>query len=166
MIDSSLSGYDLGRAVIYAVCSEHNGGGRKTLLSELVFEKTGLPINEIIKQVYLQGKSYVASFAPCLFTACDRGDKVSKILLAQRVREWERLLLGVHTLYGEKKCEITLFGGLTKRWETLSKLLSWTVKRKIKFKLPAYPIVYGAMKRVKGVEDKKFLENFLTSYGQ
>ena len=166
MIDSSLSGYDLGREVIYAVCSEYNGGGRKTLLSELVFEKTGLHINEIVKQVYLQGKSYVASFAPCLFAAYDQGDKVAKSLLAKRVKEWERLLLGTYTLYGEKKCEITLFGGLTKRWETISKLLSWRVKRKIKFKLPAYPVVYGAMKRLKGTEDKQFLENFLASYGQ
>ena len=64
MLDSSFSGYDLGREILNAVLSEVDGRGKKTALTALVLQKAGLPLNEIVKNVYTQGKAYVASFAP------------------------------------------------------------------------------------------------------
>ena len=149
MIDSSLSGYDLGREVLNAVLCEVDGRGEKTLLSTLVFEQTGLSSSAIVKNVYERGKAYVASFAPHVFTAYEGGDKVAREILARRVKEWESLLFGVRKAYGEEICEITLFGGLTKRWDILSKFLSNEVKEKIKLKLPENPVVEGALKRAR-----------------
>lgn len=152
MIDSSLSGYDLGREVLNAVLSEVDGRGEKTLLSTLVLGETGLTAGAIVKNVYQQGKAYVASFAPYVFTAYERGDAVAKEILSRRVKEWEALLLGVRKASGKAVCEITLIGGLRKRWDILSTFLSKEVKEKIIFKIPDVPVVTGALKRARQLE--------------
>ena len=166
LIDSSLSGYDLGREALDAVCSAQDGRGEYTLLAELLLQGTGLTVSELVKNTYLKGKAFVSSFAPCVFTAYERGDKVAKAILSHRVKEWEKLLLGVHKRFGEKKCEITLVGGLSKRFQTLSKFLSKKVKGKIKFKLLENPVVYGALKRAGAPTNREFLEKFLLAYAR
>ena len=149
MIDSSLSGYDLGREVLNAVCSEGDGRGEKTLLTQLVCNATEKTLSELVRETYLQGKAYVASFAPFVFTAYEQGDRVAKEILARRVREWETLLWGVYRAYGEEKCEIALIGSIGKQINILLPFLSDGVKEKISFRLPDCPAVYGAVKRAK-----------------
>lgn len=151
MIDSSLSGYDLGREVLNAVCSEHDGRAGKTLLSETVLSATGMSVAELVKFTYIKGKAYVASFAPHVFAAYRRGDKIAEEILVRRVREWESLLWGVYNAYGEDECEITLIGGLTNEWDVLSKFLSAKIKEKISFRLLREPAVYGALKRARSI---------------
>ncbi len=164
MIDSSLSGYDLGREALNAVCSEYDGRGEKTLLTELILKERVENISELVKNTYTQGKSYVASFAPYVFEAYIRGDKVAEKILIGRVREWEKLLLGVYKVYGSEHCEITLFGSLNRQWSILSLFLLPQIKEKISFRLPEYPTVFGALKRVKDggnmVTNRKFLESY------
>ena len=149
MIDSSLSGYDLGREVLNAVLCEVDGRGEKTLLSTLVLEETGLDASAIVKKVYTLGKAYVASFAPHVFTAYEKGDKVAKKILVRRVKEWESLLFGVRKASGQDICEITLIGGLNKRWNLLSAFLSRKARKKIRFKLPENPVIEGALRRAR-----------------
>ena len=161
IIDSSLSGYDLGREVLNAVCSEKDGRGEATLLTKLVYDGTGKSVAELVKETYLYGKAYVASFAPYVFAAYEQGDGVARAILARCVKEWESLLLGVYKAYGETACEITLVGGLTKRFDILSQFLSTDVKEKITFQQPAYPVVYGALKRAGLTERQGFLDSYL-----
>ena len=149
IIDSSLSGYDLGREVLNAVCSQADGRGAETLLTELVLSGTKKSVAELVKETYLYGKTFVASFAPYLFTAMEKGDSVAKEILARRVKEWEPLLWGVYKAYGEEVCEITLCGGLTKKWEVISPYLSKEIREKILFKIAQKGAVQGALKRAK-----------------
>ncbi len=164
MVDSSFSGYDLGREVLNAVLSETDGRGEKTSITPLVLQKAGVSIDEIVQTVYSKGKAYVASFAPIVFESYDGGDLVAKDILRRRVAELETLLLGVYRRYGKEVCEITLFGGLNKRVQKLSVLFSEETKKKICLKLPEYPVVYGALKRARGGTDEGFLKKFLESY--
>lgn len=153
MIDSSLSGYDLGREALNAVLSAADGRGEETLLTKLIVEKAGLSLAQLVKEVYVQGKAFVASFAPCVFTAYDSGDGVAKDILARRVKEWETLLFGVHKIWGKEVCEITLIGGLSKRWDALFPFLSQEAKDKIAFKLLEKPVVEGALKRARRLSE-------------
>ena len=153
MIDSSLSGYDLGREVLNAILCEADGRGEKTLLSTLVLEATGQTTSALVKNAYTLGKAYVASFAPYVFTAYEKGDKVAKEILARRVKEWESLLFGVRRASGQDVCEITLIGGLSKRWDILSTFLSRKARKKICFKLPQKPVVEGALKRARRLSE-------------
>lgn len=149
IIDSSLSGYDLGREVLNAVCSAKDGRSEKTFLTELVISKTGKTESDLVCETYVKGKAYVASFAPYVFEAYEQGDSVAKDILVRRMKEWENLLLGVYKAYGEECCEITLIGGLTKRWDILSKFISQPINEKISFKIPTQAVVHGALNRAK-----------------
>ena len=164
MIDISLSGYDLGREAINAVLAETDGRGEKTLLTTLFEESQKLTIKQIIKEVYLKGKAFVASFAPLVFKAYGKGDVVSKNILKKCVSNLESLLWGVYNVYGAEHCEITLFGGISKRWEILFPFLSEEIKQKISFQQARCPVVYGAFKRVVKNINEEFLLTFLDSY--
>ena len=160
IIDSSLSGYDLGREALNAVCSEKDGRGRKTLLSQLILAETKKTVAELVKETYVYGKAYVASFAPYVFAAYEKGDLIAEEIIARRVKEWESLLWGVYKAYGEEVCEITLVGGLTKQWDILSGFLSEEITEKISLKPSKSPVVYGALKRAGLPSGDNFLENY------
>lgn len=164
MIDSLFSGYDLGREALNAALSETDGRGEKTAITALVLEKGDMSLNEIVKAVYLRGKAYVASFAPTVFTAYERGDTVASEIVKRRIAELEKLLWGVYKRYGQERCKITLFGGLNGRVKELSEFFSAELREKITLSLPAYPVVYGALKRARGGSDNHFLANFLEGY--
>lgn len=164
MIDSSFSGYDLGREVLNAALSELDGRGEKTKITALVLQKAGLAMGEIVKTVYVKGKAYVASFAPVLFDAYEQGDLVAEEILKRRMAELEILLWGVYKRYGQPRCEITLFGGLNRRVVELLRLFSAELREKISIVLPKYPVVCGALKRVCGVANEEFLTVFLAGY--
>lgn len=164
MIDSSFSGYDLGSEALNAALSEMDGRGEETQITALVLNRAGASMNEIVKTVYLKGKAYVASFAPVLFEAYERGDVVAEEILKRRMAELETLLLGVYKRYGQRQCEITLFGGLNRRVIEFSRFLSAKLHEKITIALPKYPVVYGALKGARGGGDEKFLTAFLESY--
>ena len=149
MIDSSLSGYDLGREVLNAVCSAKDGRIEESILTQSVLSATGVSASELVKQTYQKGKAYVASFAPYVFEAYAKGDKTAADILSRRVKEWETLLWGVYKAYGKQECEITLIGGLTKQWEVISNFVSQEIKEKISFKIPTESVVYGALRRAK-----------------
>ncbi len=166
MIDLSLSGYDLGREVLNAVLSEADGRGENTLLTKLFEEERNTTANQIVKEVYIKGKSFVASFAPLVFKGYEQGDCISENILRRCVSNFENLLLGVYNVYGKERCEITLFGGISKRWNVLYSFLSEDIKRKIDFKLPKIPVVYGAFKRIIERKNEAFLSAFLRSYGE
>ncbi len=164
MLDSSLSGYDLGREAINAVLSAADGRGEQTLLTE-IFEGLGeRDIRQTVRSVYAKGKAYVASFAPTVFEAFDKGDKVAKDILRHCVSEWEKLLLGVWRTYGKERCEITLFGGVTKRWETLKCFLSKEILAKIIFRVAEKPVVWGAVKGAASNADEGFYAEFIRTY--
>ena len=105
-----------------------------------------------MKETYLAGKAFVASFAPYVFTAYAQGDAVAKEILARRVQEWENLLWGVYRAYGEDCCEITLIGSIGKRINVLLPFLSAEIREKISFRLPDCSAVYGALNRAKRLE--------------
>ena len=104
----------------------------------------------------------LASFAPIAFTALEMNDKSAEHIFCKCVSEFEKLLLAMYKAWGSEVCEITLFGGLSNRFSVIEKFLSEDIKKKIKFNMPQYPIIYGLMKDF--VSDKNFAENFSKAY--
>lgn len=163
MIDSSFSGYDVGREALNALLSQSDGRGEATLLTPLIIQSTGLQPKQIVREVYLNGKAYVASFAPFVFQGYEKGDKVCESILQRRISQFEPLLFGVYQAMGKERCEITLIGGLSRQWDVVYKFLSAEAKEKFIFKTLSVPVVYGAVKRAKKAVGKDFLDNFLKS---
>lgn len=164
LIDDALSGFDLGREVLNAVLCANDGIGEKTVLTEAVFLRTGEDIRKHLKTVYKKGKAYIASFAPLVFEALERGDAVAKRIMQKCVAGFEKLALGVYRAWGEEKCEITLFGGLINKFDVIESFLSEDVKNKITFDIPRRPIIYGLIKDFS--RDKNFAERFCFEYAR
>ena len=164
LVDNALSGFDLGREVLNAVLCANDGIGEETVLTELFYDKTGENIREHLKVVYQKGKAYVASFAPLMFTALEKGDIIAENAMKKCVYGFEKLLLAVYNAWGKEKCEITFFGGLAKQMDVIKTFLSDGIKEKIIMKLPDSPIIYGLIKGFIRVKNTEFNANFKKTY--
>lgn len=164
LLDASLSGYDLGREALSAVLYEKDGRGEKTCLTELVLSSFGKDVDLLVRETYEKGKTFVASFAPLVFEGYEKGDAVCENILRTCTSNFEKMLYGVVRHFEVLPIQVTLFGGLTKRWDVLSRYLSAWVFEKIRFRLPENPVVYGALKGARKTMDASFLETFKASY--
>ncbi len=164
LIDDALSGFDLGREVLNAVLCANDGIGEKTVLTDLFNERTGENIRKHLKYVYKKGKTYVASFAPLVFSALELGDNVAKRIMEKCVLGFEKLLEAIYSAWGKQNCEITLFGGLAQKFDVIKQFLSAEIRRKIIFKMPECPIVYGLIKGFIYENNLKFKKNFTENY--
>ena len=87
--------------------------------------------------------------------------------LKRCVLEFEKTLNAVYRLMGEKQCEVTVFGGLTKQFDVIESFLSTDIKNKCVFKFPQNPIVYGVIKGFLLEEERAaFAENLIRSYAK
>lgn len=71
------SAYDLGRRALVSVLRQYDGRGGKTLMTEMIREQTGRPINELIPEVYRGGRNEIARYADCLLDAARKNDRVA-----------------------------------------------------------------------------------------
>ncbi len=159
LIDDGFSGFDLGKSVINSVLSAFDCG-EQTVLSDLFYAKTGENVRKHIKTIYQLGKPYIASFAPLLFEGLVQNDFVAKKIFSQRVEKLEQLLLSIYDKWAKDKCEITFFGGLTKKLDVIKNYFSENIKNKIIVRTTNTPITYGLIKEF----CKSDLDLFIKTY--
>ncbi len=92
MLDRYGSGYALGRDALTAALEASSGLAPKTLLSDRVEEKLGMPITEAVGEIYRQGVSGVASFASSVFRAYESGDAVAREILETNAAHFAHLI--------------------------------------------------------------------------
>ncbi len=144
------SGFSLGREVILAALKAEDGSGRKTLLLDTVRARCGgESVLTSLGAFYKGGKRTVASYAPCLFEAYEKGDAVAKAILE------ENLLAVAETVRGAMKhlcgtsLPVVLCGGIADAYGDtvipyLEKMLAHEAKR-IEISHCACPLIYGAL---------------------
>lgn len=72
------SGYTLGRDAIMAALAAEEGSGEATLLGDLLLESLqASSMTSALSKLYEGGKRLIASFAPLVFDAYDKGDVVA-----------------------------------------------------------------------------------------
>ena len=81
LLDSAGSGYDFGRMALEAALKAYDGRGNATLLTEMLRQHLGKPVQEALSDIYAQGKPYIASCAPLVFKAAAMGDAVAEDLM-------------------------------------------------------------------------------------
>lgn len=115
LIGDEGSGYAIGRDILTAVVRAHDGRGSDTLLSGQVFETLGISnMEELIRFVYdpASDKARIASLAPLLVPALERGDETAKAIAGRAAGE---LILLAATVLGRLSLEegtIALTGGI------------------------------------------------------
>ena len=81
------SGYTLGRSCLAAVAKEFDGRGRHTMMTQLLKAGTGIEDSEsLIRDVY-QRHFDIASAAPFVIEAAEKGDEVARIIIMENIDE-------------------------------------------------------------------------------
>jgi N-acetylglucosamine kinase-like BadF-type ATPase len=142
LLSSGGSGYDIGRDVLRAAVGAKEGLSEPTLLTRLVEEKSNMPLEELVLEIYRQKPAFVASFAPLAFTADASGDAVAQKILISNAKTFAAILN-----CAAKKCmstrTVVVSGGIATN-ERFSSLLLNELDSRLKLVVPSCPQVAGA----------------------
>ena len=111
--DDGGSGYNIGRDGIAAVLREHDGSGGKTIIRRFCEEKTGQRMDDHLSSLYFQGKKYIASFAPCVFSAAEFGDETAQAILRRNMHYAAEMIRAAAAYVSASPVPVYLAGGLT-----------------------------------------------------
>jgi len=92
LLGSGGSGYDIGRDAIRAALGASERLFAPTALAALVERKAGMPLENLVLEVYRRKPAFVASFAPLAFEADAAGDAVAGEILASNARAFAKIL--------------------------------------------------------------------------
>ena len=113
LLDDGGSGYNLGRDALHAYFSAYDGSGEKTALTDEIDKAYAGGAHALISYVYGKGKKAFASFAPTVFAACRRGDRIACEILERNMREVARMIEVAMREFDGRSVPIVFAGGLT-----------------------------------------------------
>ena len=131
-IGDDFSGSMFGSECLRAALFHRDGSGPETVITELIIEKTGVEPTELVPQIYSKGKGYMASFAPLLFEAVDKEDKVAIDILRKNVIQLSAQLSSVLNQFEDydESIPIILAGGMTNFADVFLQMLSEKISNK------------------------------------
>ena len=134
-IGDDFSGSMFGSECLRAALFHRDGSGPETIITELIKGKIGMEPYEAIPELYSKGKSYVASFAPILFEAVSRNDKVANEILEKNVVQLASQLSSVLKKYKGimESVPIILAGGLTNFADVFLPMLAETISDEVPY---------------------------------
>lgn len=121
LLDNGGSGYNIGRDALSAVFSEFDGSGEKTCLTELIKPYIDGNMNKWLEKIYIGGKRYIASFAPLVFSASEKGDKIATKIIESNIKQAAEVLTAAAKPF-EKRVKVVVAGGLTKQSSLIKRL--------------------------------------------
>lgn len=166
LIDKLGSGFDIGRDALGAALAENDGFGEKTILTDMIQNKLGDEVWNCIPEIYAGGNSYIASLAPIVFEAYEKGDKVAAGIMDENSARVAEL---VNFAVERYKCDnnVILSGGVFNKSASYVRLVSEKLDRKINVLVPEFPQIFGAcVKCVKifGTYNSSFETEFRNTY--
>ncbi len=168
LLDSGGSGYDIGRDVLEAALRAHDGRGERTVLSDLVAQMSGKPVQDMISEIYDGGKAYIASFAPLAFEGAEKGDGVCESILEKNAYHIGEYLLSARGMLQDGFTAVFGGGICTHYSDVWLKLVKKTLNFDVNFRLANMPPVFGgvveAMKLTGKSPDLQIRQNFANSY--
>ena len=113
LIDNGGSGYNLGRDALNAYFCAYDKTGPETLLSAEIEKIYPGGVQSVMGYIYDIGKKAVASFAPAVFRAFEKGDKLAEVILKRNLDEVVNLIKTAGESFENSRIPIVLAGGLT-----------------------------------------------------
>lgn len=123
LLDSTGSGFFLGREALTCALKELDGMAPETLLLPLCEAKLGMPIKSSIADIYRGGKRFIASFAPLVFEAEKKGDAVAVDILDRNGKGMAELITAALRPFGGRETPVVITGGLCHEYEILNKYI-------------------------------------------
>lgn len=143
LLDSTGSGFFLGREALTAALKETDGMAPKSLLLPLCEAKLGMPVRNAVADIYRGGKTFIASFAPVVFEAERKGDAAAAEILDRNAKGMAELIETALKTFEGKETPVVIAGGLCREDAALDKYLRRYID-------PAQVIVYTTEPMVTG----------------
>ena len=156
------SGFDLGRRALTAALRGLDGRGEATCLRAMCEEKAGCTLRELIVRLYTQdSKRVIASYAPLLLEAAERGDSAALAELSRSTGEMAHAI-ATAAAYCEKK-RVVMGGSVWK-----SKIYRESVERALgegyEMIAPSLPPVYGSIVEAAGLAGLEVTQAFKDNF--
>ncbi len=164
--DGAGAGFEIGRDAVSAVLKADDGVGEPTLLTEFITAELGGPLWEHIHELYAQGISRVAAFAPLVSRAAVAGDPVALGIL-RRSADYLAGLIGAASRRAPQVTDLLLCGSILRKDELMRGMLTEKLPAHLRVILPEVPPVFGAVlacARLLNLPELPKQENFLRSY--
>jgi len=168
LFDTAGSAYDMGREAVTAALAHEDGLGEATLLTDLLKRELDAPsVFGSIHKLYEGGKPYIASLAPLVFEAYEKGDPVSARIVEKSALRLAELLNEGSARYGVRKKAVA-GGGLFEHYgDVLLPLLGGYTD--VAVTVCDLPPVYGACRlsvsSLGKAVPESFYENFRKTNG-
>lgn len=153
------SGFMIGKKGLIAVSKNFDGRGKNTILNDLLKQKFNIDSPELLITEIYKNNFDIASFAPIVLEAAEKGDEVALRILEE---ETDELILHFKAMKKKLKTEImnvSFIGGIISNKNIFSDLLSRKIINDlpgVNVKIPDYEPPYGAILLAKQRLDKKF----------
>ena len=149
LLDSGGSGYDIGRDGIEAVLRAKDGRSNATLITSYVREKLGKHPSDALDEIYSGGKSFIASFAECVFKADSDGDMVAGNILARNAHKVAEHVITAESII-QKPFECILSGGIVENhMDFVDRIRDFCAETECNITVNEKNAVYGALKLAK-----------------
>lgn len=147
LLDKGGSGYSMGREALEAALRSHDGRGDATLLTGAVIEQLGGAPWDKLTEIYEGGKSFIASFAPCVTRCAKEGDRIAFEILFRESRYLAECLEAAYNTVGawEETLDVVLGGGLMQSSPELIQLIKQNVTVPLNLTIASSPPVFGAV---------------------
>ena len=145
LIDKGGSGFNIGSEAMNSALKYIDGRDGSKILCELIEEKLGKPLPNSIAKIHNGGKAYIASFAPVVFDAYDRGDSFSANIIDSNIKEVAEIIIAGLKHLPKDKQKVVICGGLIKRSDILEKYFSKYLNKDVKVSFCNKPVVDGAL---------------------
>lgn len=165
IFDDAYCGFTLGKEALKATMKYENGIGEKTILTDIVETIMGGRVLDNINTIYKAGKDYIASFAPVVFEAFDKGDAASQKIIDKSILELADLINSAMQKYEISK-EVVLSGGVASRKDIIIPYLEKYCPG-VNFAVTELPQIYGAAiycRKKMGDADNEFKMNLKKQY--
>lgn len=148
LLDSAGSGYNLGRDAIESVLMAEDGRGETTLLCDIMKTRIGKDVIDSISEIYDGGKTYIASFAECVFEGYIRKDWICKRIIEKNAFYIAEMLNAAGNYLKKPFCAI-MNGGIntsfTEIWfENIKKYIPDSIELKLASNVPVCGALCGA----------------------
>ena len=166
MLDKYGSGYAIGRDALTAALEASVGLRPKGVLFESVEKKLGMPIGDAVAQIYEKGVSFVASFAPEVFSSYEAGDATAEEILESNAAHLGRMISEA-ALRTPSACSLVISGGLITSHEVYADMIKKAIPPHLSMIVGGLPQCIGAClgaAAILGVKSAQLRDTLFSTY--
>ncbi len=145
MIDKGGSAYCYGADALECALSFSDGRGGSEIIKNLVEKRLSQSVEDAIPQIYKNGPSFVASFAPAVFEAYEMDDKKAEEIIKRNCKQAAEIIIAAGKSIPEERVSTVILGGLCRQSGIIEKYLKEYLDEKYSLSFSQEPMVNGAV---------------------